>query len=251
MAVWSRVLSGGLRHASSPQDQRVAELEEENLRLQVELRGGRDPPGTGRETAAAEQAGHRAGEKNDPQRPTVPETPPQENRTLAASQKLMNPRAPEPLKRGWPAQRQRREANRAARRRAVAFDRWAGHRGLTHQDAAEHLGLARSTLAHWEQRWREDHLAAHPRGRSCHRGDPQTRNAAIHLMTILGPRTGLTTLRAAFPTLARGEIQNLQRRFRRLWRRNHRRLLRVLHWHHPGAVWAMDHAEPPCAIDGR
>ncbi len=25
----------------------------------------------------------------------------------------------------------------------------------------------------------------------------------------------------------------------------------VLHWHHPGAVWAMDHAEPPGAIDGR
>ena len=163
----------------------------------------------------------------------------------------MNPRAPKPLKRGWPAQRQRREANRDARRRAVAFDRWARHRGLTRDDAAGHLGVARSTLAHWAWQWRDDHLAARPRGRSCHRGDRRTRNAAIHLMTILGPRTGLATLRAAFPTLARGEIQDMQRRFRRLWRRNHRRLLRVLHWHRPGAVWAMDHTEPPCAIDGR
>ena len=25
----------------------------------------------------------------------------------------------------------------------------------------------------------------------------------------------------------------------------------VLHWHHPGAVWAMDHSDPPMAIDGR
>jgi transposase InsO family protein len=25
----------------------------------------------------------------------------------------------------------------------------------------------------------------------------------------------------------------------------------VLHWHRPGAVWAMDHTEPPCAVDGR
>ena len=91
----------------------------------------------------------------------------------------------------------------------------------------------------------------HPRGRSCHRGDVQARNAAIHLMTVLGPRTGLATLRAACPTLARGELQNLQRRFRRLWRRNHRRLLRVLHWHRPGTVWAMDHTDPPGPIDGR
>jgi transposase InsO family protein len=106
-------------------------------------------------------------------------------------------------------------------------------------------------LAYWEGQWRGDRLAAHPRGRSCHRGDLATRNAAIHLMTVLGPRTGLATLRAAFPTLARAEIQDLQRRFRRLWRRRHRRLLRVLHWHRPGAVWAMDHTEPPCAIDGR
>ena len=213
--------------------------------------GGRDPSRTGREAPRREQAGRRAGEKNDPQFPTIQETPPQENHTLTASQKPMNPRAQEPLKRGWPAQRQRREADRVARRRAVAFDRWARHSGLTRHDAAGHLGVARSTLAHWERQWREEHLAAHPRGRSCHRGDRQTRNAAIHLMTILGPHTGLATLRAALPTLARGEIQDLQRRFRRLWRRDHRRLLRVLHWHHPGTIWAMDHTEPPCAIDGR
>ena len=163
----------------------------------------------------------------------------------------MNPGAPKPLKRGWPAQRERREADRDVRCRAVAFDRWACRHGLTHHDAADRLGVARSTLAYWERQWCKDHLALQPRGRSCHRGDRQTRNAAIHLMTILGPRTGLPTLQAVFPKLARGEIQNLQRRFRRLWRRNHRRLLRVLHWHCPGTVWAMDHTEPPCVIDGR
>ena len=163
----------------------------------------------------------------------------------------MSPVAQKPLKRGWPAQRDRREANRSARRRAVAFDRWACHHGLTHHEAADRLGVARSTLAHWERQWCKDHLAVQPRGRSCHRGDHQTRNAAIRLMTILGPRTGLPTLQAIFPELARGEIQNLQRRFRRLWRRNHRRLLRVLHWHCPGTVWAMDHTEPPQVIDGR
>lgn len=163
----------------------------------------------------------------------------------------MMPGKQPPGKRGWPAQRDRRAAERQMRRRAVAFDRWARHRGLTRHDAADRLGVARSTLAHWQRQWHKDHLALQRRGRHCHRGDLPARNAAIHLMTVLGPRTGLPTLWAACPTLARGEIQDLQRRFRRLWRRNHRRLLRVLHWHHPGAVWAMDHTEPPCPIDGR
>jgi hypothetical protein len=39
--------------------------------------------------------------------------------------------------------------------------------------------------------------------------------------------------------------------FRHLWKLDHQRLIHVLHWHHPGAVWAMDHAEPPRTIDGR
>jgi transposase InsO family protein len=163
----------------------------------------------------------------------------------------MTPGTQVPSKRGWPSQRDRREAERHWRRRAVAFDRWAHRRGLTHHDVAKHLGVPRSTLAHWERRWRKDHLAEKPRGRACHRGDVAARNAAIHLMTFAGPRTGLPTLRAACPMLARGELQNLQRRFRRLWRRNHHRLLHVLHWHRPGAVWAMDHTEPPCTIDNR
>jgi len=212
--------------------------------------GGRDPSGTGREAPRVEQAGRWAGEKNDPQRPTLQETPPQENHARTESLKPMNPGACKPLKRGWPAQRQRREADRAARRRAVAFDRWAHHHGLKRRETAKHLGVAARTLAYWRRQRRKDHLAAHPRGRSCHRGDLPTRNAAIHLMTVLGPCTGLPTLRAVFPTLARAEIQDLQRRYRRLWRRNHRRLLHVLHWHRPGAVWAMDHTDPPSAIDG-
>ena len=159
--------------------------------------------------------------------------------------------ATRPAKRGWPVQRQRREVQRAIRRRAVAFHRWSRRRGFTRGDAAKQLGVPPATLAHWQRCWREDHLAAHPLGRPCRRGDPQTRNAVIKLMTLVGPRTGLPTLQAAFPTLARGELQNLQARFRRVWRKKHQRLIRVLHWHRPGTVWAMDHTDPPEPIDGR
>jgi hypothetical protein len=163
----------------------------------------------------------------------------------------MNPHGAELVKRGWPAQRERREADRVVRRRVVGFDRWARRRGLSHREVAAQLGIPMRTLRHWQQGWGKDHLAAKPRGRPCQRGDVASRNAAIHLVTLLGPRTGLGTLHAACPGLARGELQDIQRRFRRLWRHDHRRLIRVLHWQRAGTVWAMDHTEPPQPVEGR
>jgi transposase InsO family protein len=50
--------------------------------------------------------------------------------------------------------------------------------------------------------------------------------------------------------MARREVQNILGRFRRIWKKDHRRLLHVLHWHHSGAVWAMDHTEPVRLVDG-
>ena len=60
----------------------------------------------------------------------------------------------------------------------------------------------------------------------------------------------MAAVRAAYPKMARGEVKNLLARYRRIWRRDHRRLLHVLHWQPPGAVWAMDHTEPHCRVDG-
>jgi transposase InsO family protein len=158
--------------------------------------------------------------------------------------------AKRPAKRGWPAQRERREEECAIRRRAVAFDQWAGQLGLGHQHTAKQLGLADTTLAHWRHRWCEDRLSVRALGRPCDRSHPEVRNGAIHLMRASGPQTSEATVRAAYPTMARGEVQNIQARFRRIWKKDHRRLLHVLHWHHPGAVWAMDHTEPARLVDG-
>ena len=80
--------------------------------------------------------------------------------------------------------------------------------------------------------------------------DPEVRNGAIHLIEGAGPQTGVAVVRAAYPTMARGEVKNLLARYRRIWRKDHRRLLHVLHWSRPGAVWAMDHTEPNCRVDG-
>jgi len=154
-------------------------------------------------------------------------------------------------KRGWAAQQPRREAERDARQHAVDFDHWAMQQGVRQDVAAQQLGLARGTLAFWAHRWHEDYLQARPLGRPCHRSQPQLRNQAVDFMRCAGPRVSAAAVQATFPELARREAENLRDRFRRLWKLDNARLIHVLHWHHPGAVWAMDHAEPPRAIDGR
>ena len=157
----------------------------------------------------------------------------------------------QPLKRGWPAQQPRREAERDARLHAVDFGHRAVQQGVRQDVAARQLGLAPGTLAFWEHRRREDHLVARPLGRPCHRSSPQLRNQAVGLMRAVGPGISVAAVQATFPDLARREAENLRNRFRHLWKSDNQRLIHLLHWHHPGAVWAMDHTEPPCVIDGR
>jgi hypothetical protein len=163
----------------------------------------------------------------------------------------MKASACQPLKRGWPTQRLRREAEQSVRRQAVAFDQWAGHLGLTQQAAASQIGLARGTLAFWGHRFREDCLLAHPLGRRCNRSDWRARNEAIGLMRSEGLGISAAAVQAAFPQVARREVKNLHARFRWHCRQEAQRLLHVLHWHQPGAVWAMDHVEPLRPINGR
>jgi transposase InsO family protein len=50
--------------------------------------------------------------------------------------------------------------------------------------------------------------------------------------------------------MARREVQDMVRRFRRLWRSRNRLVLQVLHWQRPGSIWAIDFAKPPASIDG-
>ena len=163
----------------------------------------------------------------------------------------MNPRTCQPCKRGWPAQRTRREAERHARLRAVAFEHWATRRGWNRRNAAQQLGLAPGTLAFWDHRWHEDYLEARLLGRPCRRSSPELRNQAVGMMRAVGPGVSVAAVQATFPEMARREAENLRDRFRRLWQLDHRRLIHVLHWHHPRAVWAMDHAEPPRPMEGR
>jgi len=163
----------------------------------------------------------------------------------------MNPSSCQLQKRGWPAQQPRREAEREARLHAVAFDHWAMQHGVRQGAAAQQLGLAPGTMAFWKHRWQADCLQARPLGRPCHRSHWQLRNEAIDFMRFVGPGVRAAAVQATFPDLARREAENLRHRFRHLWELDHQRAIHVLHWHHPGAVWAMDHTGPLPAIDGR
>jgi transposase InsO family protein len=133
---------------------------------------------------------------------------------------------------------------------AVAFERWVGEQGLTEREAARQIGLAPGTLAWWDHRWHVDGLKARPLGRPCHHSDVKLRNEAIDFMRCVGAGVSAAAVQAAFPALARREAQQLRDRFRHLWELDHPRAIHVLHWHHPKAVWAMDHTGPLPAIDG-
>ena len=154
-------------------------------------------------------------------------------------------------KRGWPAQRPQREAERQARVHAVAFADWARRQGMRQPRAAEQIGLAPGTVAYWRHRWHQDCLEARPLGRHCQRSDWQLRNQAVGFMRAVGPGVTAAAVQTAFPALARREAENLRNRFRHIWKLDHPRAIHVLHWHDPRVVWAMDHTQPPEAIEGR
>jgi transposase InsO family protein len=134
---------------------------------------------------------------------------------------------------------------------AVAFGHSAMQQGVGQPVAAQQLGLAPGTLASWAHRWHTDYLEAHALGRPCHRSEPQLRNQAVDFMRFVGSGVSAAAVQSTFPALARREAENLRDRFCRLWKLDHQRAVHVLHWHHPGAVWAMDHSGPLPAIDGR
>lgn len=143
-----------------------------------------------------------------------------------------------------------RQRERRVRAAVLAFCRWARRQKLSITETAERLGLSASTLRHWQMRWREDRLRARARGRPACRSSRHVRERALALIGLIGPSVGVVTLKALCPQMARRELQDLLRRYRRVWRHRQRFLAYVLHWQRPGTVWAMDFSEPPTPVEG-
>lgn len=140
------------------------------------------------------------------------------------------------------AQSARRQQEHHARCCAVGF---ASLPAGSASQAARRLGLRRRTLSHWRQG-----ASCQQRGRPCKQSPYADRYAVLEVMQAIGPHVGLPTLRGLFPEMPRSELLDLQRDYRNCHRRQRRLLIDRLTWHGAGQVWAMDHAEPPAAIDG-
>jgi len=155
-----------------------------------------------------------------------------------------------PTRRGLPGQKSRRQAECRVRRTALACVRLGRRRGQSLMEQATDLGISDRTLRRWQRRWQDDHLDIRPRGRPPRHATRRERQALLALFNVLGPHVGLPTLQCHFPGVARGELIELQRRWRYALHRRRNLLLYQLHWRRAGAIWAADHAHPPTAIDG-
>jgi len=124
--------------------------------------------------------------------------------------------------------------------------------GLSWQRIATVLHRSPRTLRAWrEPRAGTANLPA-LRGRPVLGSTVTERNRVIRFLHhVTGPAIGLPALRALFGALPRCVLENLLRRYRRVWRARYCPFGRRLTWHQPGRVWAMDFSEAPFPIDGQ
>jgi transposase InsO family protein len=136
------------------------------------------------------------------------------------------------------------------RRHAIAVAADIAAVGYTKTEIADLLHITARTLRQWRHAAPFAHDTIRLLGRPARRSATADRNAVINYLDRYGPGVGLPPLRAAFPTMARVELDDLLGRYRRVWRRRHRQPLHVLEWTAPGTIWAVDFAEAPAVIEG-
>ena len=141
----------------------------------------------------------------------------------------------------------RREREHHSRSVAVRF---VLEQATSCRDAARQLALSARTLAHWCQRAVQGLLTIRPRGRPCREPTSVERAEVTLILEETGPRLGLPTLQSCCPQTPRCVLDYLLWDYRRQFRDAHRQMTETLRWHRVGAVWAIDHSQPPRPIDG-
>jgi transposase InsO family protein len=159
--------------------------------------------------------------------------------------------APPPTRCGRRARRLREHRRQnIVRRHAIAVAADIAVVGYTKTEIADLLHITARTLRQWRHAAPFAGDTIRLLGRPARRSATAARNAVIDYLDLYGPGVGLPPLRAAFPAMARAELDDLLGRYRRVWRRRHQQPLHVLEWTAPGTVWAVDFAEAPAVIDG-
>lgn len=122
---------------------------------------------------------------------------------------------------------------------------------LTVKDIALTLGVSRATLYSWKTVISGMPRQVKPLGRRQRRASVAERNAVLATIHARGPGVSIAFLRKNHPQVARRQLKNLVRRYRRAYRKWQAKHRYRLIWHEPQTVWAMDHAFPPQPIDGK
>ena len=114
--------------------------------------------------------------------------------------------------------------------------------------------MTTATLQEWQRRWDDpdDRLAPRPLGAPALAATPAQRREIRDFLALFGSALPVATLQDHFPTISRRDLACLLHLARR---DDHDRATAAWYhavtWHGPGAIWAMDHTEPPTPIDGR
>jgi len=163
---------------------------------------------------------------------------------------LCHPHDSSSPRRGSARQHLQRERERLLRGNVAKLTRWTLNLGLSLPETANLLHLAPRTLRQWYEDFRIDMPRLQLLGRPTLRSSLADRTAVLDVLKELGPATSVATLRDCFPWLPRVELEDLVRRYRRVWQKRHQHAPYSLHWQRIGAVWAMDFSEAPRPIDG-
>lgn len=152
--------------------------------------------------------------------------------------------------RGYEAQRERREVERMVRIRAIELAAHLKEQGYDRVRSASCIGVSVSTMSSWRRQWQTDHLEPKPRGRPVQLLGSELARRITAMLHLLGPFEGLPVLQSLFPDVPRRELEERLRCYRAEYVRENHVVVHTLVWKRPGAVWAMDFAEPPVPIDG-
>ena len=153
-------------------------------------------------------------------------------------------------------QMERRRAEHAVKRRAIAFSRLVSRCNANgapfscRHDVTDYLSMGRQCLDHWRREWRQRERIPRRRGRPETRSGPDVCERALEFLEHVGPSVSVASLRSRFPELGRNEASRMVTEFRNACRTGLRAEVYALHWKRPGSVWAMDHMEPPSPVDG-
>ena len=177
-------------------------------------------------------------------------TPWQEEEHMKRLRELSHPHEPPTTRRGFARQRVTRERESSLRGNVVELTRWTQNLGLSLPQTAHLLHLSPRTLRDWYGDFRIEMPRIHLLGRPTLRSSLADRTAVLDVLKELGPATSVATLRDCFPQMPRVELDDLVRRYRRVWQIRNQHAPYTLRWQRIGAVWAMDFSEPPRPIDG-